>query len=128
MNCFFKERRQKEREEEEKIMEDRRRVEEERRKADEAARKAKAEAQKARKEEEKRKKQAMMAGMAGTGGKANFEVPKKGAGQEKTDQFGNIVKAKDTGMSKEQHEEAKKKHLENIIKPLDTSSFDIAVN
>lgn len=107
-------------------MAERRAVEEERRKAEDEARKQKAEAEKARKEEERKKKHAM--GMAASGGGANFEIPKKDATIDKVDKFGNIVKAKtEMKETKEQHEEAKKKALQDIIKPADFSGLDIAV-
>jgi len=118
------ERRKQEREEEERVMAERRQVEEERRKAEDEARKQKAEAEKARREEEKKKKKAM--GSAAAGG-ANFEIPKKVEKDQKVDQFGNVIKEKkDIGLTKEQHEEAKKKAMENILKPLNLAGMDIA--
>jgi len=119
------ERRKREREEEERIMAERKAAEEERRRQEEEERKAKAEADRARKEEEKRKRQALMAGLQASGG-PNFEITKKDKQAEKFDKFGNIVKAKaEMGLTKEQQEEQKKKHLADICKPIETGGLSV---
>uniref|UniRef100_A0A915HFG5 Troponin T n=1 Tax=Romanomermis culicivorax TaxID=13658 RepID=A0A915HFG5_ROMCU len=120
------ERRRQEREEEDRMMMQRRREEEDKRRAEDEARKQKAEDEKRRKEEEKRKKQAMMAGLQASNG-PNFELPKKDANQEKFDKFGNIMKAKaEMGLTKQQHEEQKKRALQDVLKPLNFDGLDAA--
>ncbi|KAK0396549.1 hypothetical protein QR680_001760 [Steinernema hermaphroditum] len=119
------ERRRQEREEEEREFSERRRQEEERRRQEEEERKARLEEDKRRKEEEKRKRQQMMAGSfagasSGTGGR-NFQIPSK---SEQADKFGNMGQVKqDSGMSKEQQEEAKRNYLAAVCKQVDISNL-----
>jgi len=119
------ERRRQEREEEERLMAERKQEEEERRLAEEAERRKKIEAEKAKKDEEKKKRLAMMQGLQMAAGP--LDIPKKDAqGESSFDKFGNIVKAKsEMGMTKEQHEEQKRKHLHDTLKDLDFSGMDI---
>lgn len=119
------ERRKREREEEDRLMAERKQLEEERRRQEDEDRKAKAEADRLKKEEEKRKRQQLMAGLQASGG-PNFEITKKDKQAEKFDKFGNIVKAKaEMGLTKEQQEEQKKKHLADLAKPLDMAGLDV---
>ncbi|TMS36184.1 hypothetical protein L596_003415 [Steinernema carpocapsae] len=119
------ERRRQEREEEEREFAERRRQEEERRRQEEEDRKARSEEDKRRKEEEKRKRQQMMAGSfagaaSGSGGR-NFQIPSK---SEQADKFGNMGQVKpESGMSKEQLEEAKKNYLAAVCKQVDISNL-----
>jgi len=115
------ERRRLEREEEERIMAERRQEEEERRRQEDEERKAKLEEIKRKKEEEKRKRQEMIGLVVGP-----LDIPqKKDKGQEKFDKFGNIVKAKaEMGLTKEQHQDQKRRALADIIKPIDFASMD----
>lgn len=119
------ERRKLEREEEDRIMAERKQQEEERRRQEDEERKARAEAERQRKEQEKLKRQQLMAGLQASGG-PNFEITKKDKQAEKFDKFGNIVRAKaEMGLTKEQHEEQKKKALSDLCKPMDTSSMPV---
>jgi troponin T len=119
------ERRKREREEEDRIMAERKQMEEERRRQEDEDRKAKAEADRQKKEEDKKRRQQLMAGLQASGG-PNFEITKKDKQAEKFDKFGNIVKAKaEMGLTKEQQDEQKKKHLADLSKPLDTAGLDV---
>jgi len=114
------ERRRQEREEEEKLLAERRQQDEERRKQEEEERKKKQDAEKAKKEAEKQKRQQMQ---LSTG---PLQIQKKEKGQESSfDKFGNIVRAKaEMGLTKEQHEEAKRRYLSEIVKPVNFDEID----
>lgn len=118
------ERRRQEREEEERLFAEKRREEEERRKKEEEERKRKADDEKRKKDEEKKKKQAMMAGLKSSG--VTLELPRHDPNEEKFNKFGNIVKAKaEMGLTKEQHEEQKRRHLQEILKDSRTDNLDV---
>jgi troponin T len=117
------ERRRQEREEEERQMAERRHEEEERRKQEEDERRKKIDAEKAKKDEHKKKRAEMMAGLQIAGGP--LDVPKAKSDQT-FDKFGNIVKAKaEMGLTKEQHEDQKRRILHDVVKDLDMSGLDI---
>lgn len=118
------ERRRQEREEEDRLFAERRKEEEEKRRSEEEEKRKKADEDKRKKDEEKKKRQAMMAGLQSTG--VTLELPKHDANQEKFNKFGNIVKAKaEMGLTKEQHEEQKRKHLQEIMRDLKTDNLDL---
>jgi len=114
------ERRRQEREEEELLMAQRRIQEEERRKQEEDERKKKQDADKMKKEADKLKRQQMQ---LSTG---PLNIPKKEKGEESSfDKFGNIVRAKaEMGLTKDQHEEQKRRFLAELHKPVDFDGVD----
>jgi len=114
------EQRRIEREEEERQMAERRQQEEERRKEEEEARRKKLDAEKMKKEAEKLKRQQMQ---LSTG---PLQIQKKEAGQESSfDKFGNIVRAKaEMGLTKDQHDENKRRFLAEIHKHVDYEGVD----
>lgn len=107
-------------------MAERRQEEEARRKAEEDERRKKQEAEKAKKDEEKKKRAAMMAGLQIAGGPLDLPVSKKS--DQTFDKFGNIVKAKaEMGLTKEQHEEQKRRFLHDKCSELDLGGLDVGV-
>jgi troponin T len=105
---------------------ERRRQDEERRRGEEEARKARIEAEKLRREEEKLKRQMMMAGsFAGLGAEAgegkNFVVGPKSGTRGELD--GSVASKKPRGLSKEQHEEAKRNYMSIVNRPIDVSNM-----